>query len=392
VKRLEGTVQDYAWGSTDFIPELLGTEPTGKPQAELWLGGHASSPSTVDGRPLNELIESDPEGTLGAASVDEFGPQLPYLLKVLSAAKPLSLQAHPTRAQAEAGFAADEEAGLAGDAPTRTYKDTWPKPEMLCALVETEVLCGFREPAKTYALFEALGVPSALALVEPLREGGAEQLEEVFGAILRTEDASSLIGEVAQAADRIGGDRDEALVLFARTAEELAGPYPDDPGVLAALLMNRVSLERNQAIFLGAGNLHAYLHGSAVEIMANSDNVLRGGLTSKHINVEELLKILDFTPGFSGFVDCLEHPDGVFAYRPSAPEFALWRLEPSGRTVPVPSVKSGRVLLVYEGSVVLSSSVEQLELGRGQSAFVPAGEDASLSGDGVVFVAGPGIG
>lgn len=390
MRRLEGKVQDYAWGSTDFIPELLGTEPTGKPQAELWLGGHASAPSMVDGQPLNELIEADPDGTVGAASVAQFGPQLPYLLKVLSAAKPLSLQAHPTREQAEAGFAADEEAGLAADAPTRTYKDTWPKPEMLCALVETEVLCGFREPVQTYALIESLEVPSLLDLVEPLRDGGEEQLEKVFRSILRSDDASSLIAELVDQARGLEGSGE--LALFARTARELGEPYPDDPGVLAALLMNRVTLQPYQAIFLGAGNLHAYLRGSAVEIMANSDNVLRGGLTSKHINVEELTKILDFTPGFPGFVDCTEEPGGVWSYRPSAPEFALWRLEPGGGTVPVPDVDAGRVLLAYSGSVVLRTGDEELELSRGQSAFVPAGEDTSVTGTGVVFVAGPGIG
>jgi mannose-6-phosphate isomerase len=162
--------------------------------------------------------------------------------------------------------------------------------------------------------------------------------------------------------------------------------------VLGALLMNRVTLEPGQATFLGAGNLHAYLEGSAVEIMANSDNVLRGGLTSKFVNVEELLKILDFTPGFPGFVPCTEGPAGVWSYEPYAEEFALWRLVPGGATAPVPNRHTARVVLVTEGEFVLQSGSEQLELARGRSAFLSAGEEATLEGRGLAFVAGPGIG
>ncbi|HEX8510284.1 MAG TPA: type I phosphomannose isomerase catalytic subunit, partial [Propionibacteriaceae bacterium] len=158
MQRIEGTIQPYAWGSHTFIPELLGTEPTGEPQAELWLGAHSSSPAQVGGRGLDELVAADPDTFVGSASVAQFGPVLPYLLKVLAAAEPLSLQAHPSRAQAEAGFAAENAAGLALDAPDRTYRDNWPKPEMLCALGQADVLCGFREPASTYALFAELGV------------------------------------------------------------------------------------------------------------------------------------------------------------------------------------------------------------------------------------------
>ena len=391
MRRLEGRVQPYAWGSTDFIPELLGVEPTGEPQAELWLGAHTSAPAMVDGQPLDAVIAADPKGTVGEKSVQHFGPLLPYLLKVLSASKPLSLQAHPTRAQAEAGFGAEQEAGVALDAPTRTYRDDWPKPEMLCALVKTQVLCGFREPAETYALFEALGVPSALELVQPLRDGGAESLKKVFQDILRLgEDERAVVGEVVEATGRV--DDQDDLGLFADTAQRLGGAYPGDPGVLGALLMNRVTLEPGQATFLGAGNLHAYLEGSAVEIMANSDNVLRGGLTSKSVNVEELLKILDFTPGFPGFVPCTEGPAGVWSYEPYAEEFALWRLVPGGATAPVPNGHTARVVLVTEGEFMLQSGSEQLELARGRSAFLSAGEEATLEGRGLAFVAGPGIG
>ena len=389
--RLTGTVQPYAWGTTDFIPELLGTEPTGEPQAELWLGAHPSAVSTLGDRRLDELVGADPERMVGSAAVAQFGPMLPYLLKVLSAAKPLSLQAHPDRAQAEEGFAQEEEAGVPRDSPERTYKDDWPKPEAMCLLSEAELLCGFREPSESYGLFAELGVPGALELVEPLRDGGAAELKEVFAQILKLDQSQRhVVARVAEAARGRSGDGE--LGLFLQTAVTLGDAHPDDPGVLAALLMNRVRLERYQAVFLPAGNLHAYLHGNGVEIMANSDNVLRGGLTAKSINVAELLKVLDFTPGFPGVVPCVEEPAGVWSYRTPAPEFALWRLEVSGEALRVPRAGTGRVLLVTEGAVTARTSTATLSLDRGQSAFLTAEDDAELEGRGVVFVAGPGIG
>ncbi|HYP46117.1 MAG TPA: mannose-6-phosphate isomerase, class I [Propionibacteriaceae bacterium] len=386
ISRMQGTIQRYAWGTTDFIAELLGREPSGEPQAELWLGAHPSTPSLVGDRPLTDLIAEDADAVVGSESVAAFGPTLPYLLKVLSAAAPLSLQAHPSRAQAKEGFAAEEAAGIARDAAERTYRDDWPKPEMLCALVETEILCGFRSPAETYALFEQLGLGSTRHLIEPLREGGAAELEQVFGDILRLgEDASSVIGEVAQAAQRADSD-------FARTARELAERYPKDPGVLAALLMNRLTLAPADAVYLPAGNLHAYLRGSGIEIMANSDNVLRGGLTSKHVDVEELRKVLDFTPGVPGLVSCVEEQPGLWTYETPAPEFALWRLELTGSPLRLPATASGRVLLVVDGSVSAHDEEQPaLTLQRGQSAFVSAGEQVALEGTGTVFVAGPGV-
>ena len=389
--RLTGTVQPYAWGTTDFIAELLGTEPTGEPQAELWLGTHPSAVSMLGDRRLDELIDADPEPMVGSAAVAEFGPVLPYLLKVLSAAKPLSLQAHPDRAQAEEGFAQEEAAGVARDAPERTYKDDWPKPEAMCLLSDAELLCGFREPSETYALFAELGVPAALELVAPLQGGGARELKRVFAQILEHDGSQRhVVGRVLEAARGQSGDGE--FGLFLRTAVELGDAYPDDPGVLAALLMNRVRLERYQAVFLAAGNLHAYLHGNGVEIMANSDNVLRGGLTAKSVNVGELLKVLDFTPGFPGVVPCMEEPAGVWSYQTPAPEFALWRLEVGDTALPVPRAGSGRVLLVTEGSVTARTAGASLSLDRGQSAFLTAEDDAELGGRGVVFVAAPGIG
>lgn len=391
MERLTGTIQSYAWGSTTFIPELLGTEPTGKPQAELWLGAHASAPSLLGDEPLDELVASDPERVVGTQSVAEFGPTLPYLLKVLAAAEPLSLQAHPTRAQAEEGFARENDAGLELDDPVRVYRDSWPKPEMLCALTRAETLCGFRDPAQTHALFDELGVPSALELVATLQHGRSADLEEVFGRILRLPDGErDVIVEVVRAAADHVDDQGE-LGIFARTAVGLGKRHPDDPGVLAALTMNRVTLQPSEAIYLGAGNLHAYLEGSGVEIMANSDNVLRGGLTSKHVDVEELLTVLDFSYGFPDLVRCVEESPGVWLYQTPAPEFALWRLEVSSAPLTVPADGTGRVLLVADGAVTVRMGGEQLALSRGESAFLLADDEASLDGRAVVFAAGPGL-
>ena len=188
MERLTGVIQPYAWGSRTAIPEFLGVAPSGEPQAELWFGAHPLAPSTVDGEPLDKMVAHDPVGVVGAGSVDAFGPRLPFLLKVIAAAQPLSLQAHPSREEAEAGFESEQAAGIPRDAPNRTYRDGWPKPEVLCALVTTEALCGFREPDATYQLFAKLGVPDALDLIGPLADAalsGEERLATVFARLLR---------------------------------------------------------------------------------------------------------------------------------------------------------------------------------------------------------------
>jgi mannose-6-phosphate isomerase len=394
IARLTGVIQPYAWGSRTAIPELLGTEPTGEPQAELWFGAHPLTPSAVDGEPLDKVVAYDPVGVVGRPSVEAFGPRLPFLLKIIAAAQPLSLQAHPSREQAEAGFAREQAAGIPREAPNRTYRDGWPKPEVLCALVETEALCGFREPSETYQLFEGLGVASALKLVKPLGDAAdapaEKRLATVFSRLLRlTAEQRSVIIEVAHAAEAVSGSGD--LPSFARTARELNAYYPGDPGVLAALLMNRMTLKPGDALFMPPGNLHAYLSGGGVEIMANSDNVMRGGLTPKYINVDELLAILDFTPGLRGLITPVEESRGVWRYPTPAPEFTLWRIEADGELVTVPAGTTGRIVLVTDGQLTATSPVAKLDLVRGEAALLTAGEEAVVIGRGTAFVGGPGV-
>ena len=393
MERLTGVIQPYAWGSRTAIPELLGVEATGEPQAELWLGAHPLAPSTVDGEPLDKLVAEDPVSMVGRASVEAFGPRLPFLLKIIAAAQPLSLQAHPSREQAAAGYAREQAAGVPRDAPQRTYRDGWPKPELLCAFVETDALCGFREPAATYQMFEKLAVDRALTLVAALADAdvpAAERLRVAFSRLLRlTPDERSVISELAQAAEAIQEPDDVAS--FARTASELNTHHPGDPGVLAALLMNRITLQPGDALFMPSGNLHAYLSGGGVEIMANSDNVMRGGLTPKYVNVDELLAVLDFTPGLRGLITPLEESPGVWRYPTPAPEFTLWRLEPHAESAAVPAAGSGRILLVTDGELTAMSTTTRLDLGRGEAALLSAGEEAAVTGRGTAFVGGPGV-
>src|SRR5215211_461522 len=209
IKRLTGTIQTYAWGSRTMIPELLGLPPTGEPQAELWLGAHPMAPSLVEGRQLDQLVAENPAGVMGARPYANFGPRLPFLMKIIAADRPLSLQAHPSRAQAEAGFAEEESAGIPVYASNRTYRDTWPKPEVLCALGPTEALCGFRDPAETYRLFEQFGAPGTLPIVRALNDGSRDpkdRLKEVFRRLLRLSGGErAVIHQVAGVADSFRG-------------------------------------------------------------------------------------------------------------------------------------------------------------------------------------------
>ena len=388
---MTGAVQGYPWGSTTVLPRFLGREPDGTPQAELWLGAHSSAPSTLGGESLDRLVDADPIRVVGEASVQRFGPRLPYLLKVLAADQPLSLQAHPSRSRAEAGFAADNAAGLPVGSPERVFADDWPKPEMMVALTPVEALCGFRDPTRTYELFARLDVPGVSSRVRPLAEGGADALAGVLRGLLGlTTTERSLVSHLVAAAAALRHP-DAELAEFADTAVLLDRYFPGDPGVLAALLLNRLRLDPGDALYLPAGNLHAYLGGSGVEVMANSDNTLRGGLTSKLVSVDALLSTLDFTPSRPPLVEPVAEADGRWRYPTPAPEFRLWRLEPAASAVEMPARQAGRVLLVVAGELTLHQGADQLVLRRGEAAFCFPGDVVSVRGTGTAFVAGPGV-
>ncbi|MFE7446265.1 mannose-6-phosphate isomerase, class I [Streptomyces chartreusis] len=375
--RLDNTVRPYAWGSTTAIPKLLGVEPTGEPQAEMWMGAHPGAPSRTGRGTLVEVIEADPARELGAEAVAKFGPHLPFLLKVLAAGAPLSLQVHPNLEQAKEGYADEEARGIPVDAGHRNYKDANHKPELICALTEFDGLCGFRDPLRTADLLDGLGVDSLKPYVDLLHAHPEEAaLREVLTAILSADpdEMAHTVAEAAAACSRLGG----AYAPYA----DIAHHYPGDPGVIAAMLLNHVRLQPGEALFLGAGIPHAYLNGLGVEIMANSDNVLRCGLTPKHVDVPELLRIVRFEAGDAGVLRPEAAPDGEEVYETPIDEFRLSRyVLPEGTTAHDLTRATPQILLCTAGAV----RAGEHELTPGRSVFVPAGEKAEVSGAGTVF-------
>ncbi|MCB5911165.1 mannose-6-phosphate isomerase, class I [Streptomyces pinistramenti] len=393
--RLVNTVRPYAWGSTTAIPKLLGTEPTGEPQAEMWMGAHPGAPSRIDRGaglvPLSEVIAAAPEAELGAASVRAFGPRLPFLLKLLAAGSPLSLQVHPDLAQAAEGFADEERRGVLLDAGHRNYKDTQHKPELICALTPFEGLCGFRHPAQAADILEGLDVDDLKPYVDILRAGPEDAaLREVLTAVLSAEPAAmaETVERAAAAADERSAEGGPHAAAYAAYAS-LAHHYPGDPGVLAAMLLHHVQLQPGEALFLGAGIPHAYLDGLGVELMANSDNVLRCGLTPKHVDVPELLRIVRFEAGDPGVLRP-EAVDGEEIYETPVDEFRLSRFVLAPGAAPRPlEPGTPQVLLCTAGTVEAHTAGTTdggtLTLAPGESAFVPAGEQVTVSGDGTLF-------
>ncbi|MFF4457679.1 mannose-6-phosphate isomerase, class I [Streptomyces goshikiensis] len=377
--RLTNTIRPYAWGSTTAIPALLGVEPSGEPQAEMWMGAHPGAPSRLDRgageTTLPAVIAADPERELGAAAVAKFGPRLPFLLKLLAAGSPLSLQVHPDLAQARAGFADEEARGVPIDAGHRNYKDPNHKPELICALTPFSGLCGFRRPLEAAALLDGLGVDSLKPYVDLLHAHPEEAaLREMLTAVLGGDRAemARTVNEVAAAAERLGGPYEP----YASLVHE----YPGDPGVIAAMLLNHVELQPGEAMFLGAGVPHAYLDGLGVELLANSDNVLRAGLTPKHVDVPELLRVVRFESGDPALLR--PEGDAEEVYETPTDEFRLSRfaLAPGGEPRVLPS-GAPQILLCTAGS----PKAGELTLAPGESVFVPAGEKSELSGIGTVF-------
>lgn len=396
---LRGAIRTYAWGSRTAIAEFTGRPtPTPHPEAELWLGAHPADPAYLEtgggAESLLEVVAADPAGQLGAASVAEFGDQLPFLLKVLAADEPLSLQAHPSAQQAADGFAREEAAGVPLNSPIRNYRDRNHKPELVVALDRFEALAGFRDPGDTVHLFRALDVEALTPYVNLLAgQSDADGLRALFTTWITLAQPSLdvLVPAVLDGAVRYLSSDDTRFVREARTLLELGERYPADAGVLASLLLNRLTLEPGEGIYLPAGNLHAYLRGLAVEIMANSDNVLRGGLTPKHVDVPELLRVLDFSPASEAHLHVETVTDGAQTrYRTPAREFALSRFDLADGEPTQVGIKGPRILLCTQGDVTLDGSGTALKVRAGQSVWVPAdGGSVTLTGrsDARVFMA-----
>nr|WP_206426231.1 mannose-6-phosphate isomerase, class I [Nakamurella antarctica] len=394
---MRNRIRPYAWGSRTAIAELLGEPvPSAHPYAELWLGAHPGDPSQIDidGAPtrLDTAIARDPELHLGAEAAHRFHDRLPFLLKVLAAEQPLSLQAHPSIIQAEQGYDQEDAQGIPLASPDRNYKDRFHKPELICALTPFEALCGFRDPAATVKVLAGLQVPELdhfLSLLSGQPDSdGVRALFSTLVTLPQTRMTQLLSAVLAGAVTAIG--RGTPFEAEYRTALSLGERYPEDWGALASLMLNRLTLQPGEALYLPAGNLHAYLSGVGVEIMANSDNVLRGGLTPKHVDVPELVRILDFSAGDREVLTG-EVRDGIEVYyQTPAPEFELSRLDLAGADVGAMITLASlgpQILLCTEGAVsVAHNDGSVLDLRRGQSAWIKA-RDRSVSvwGNGTIY-------
>lgn len=387
--KLTNVIRDYSWGSRTHLARLQGLADSDRPLAELWMGAHPGAPSRLpDGRPLDVVIESDPQQTLGAHVAGRFDDRLPFLLKLLAAAEPLSLQVHPTTARARTGFREENAAGKGLDAPDRNYRDASHKPELIYALTRFEGMAGFRDLDRTAEIVRQLRLPWLDEVADRLASSPApfQTLRGVVGGWLTLEgdELTARVAEVGKAAtaaeaqahkvdprarpplsDRQSVER-ESLRVFAQTAA-LSAAYPCDAGVLVTLLLNHVVLAPGEAMFLDAGVIHAYTSGFGVEIMASSDNVVRAGLTPKHVDIPELMRITDFRPMPAPLWSPLEEGAGAELFQPPVEDFSL-------EVAPLPTTAvatSGpRLVVVLEGAAELSSAGRELALAQGESAFV----------------------
>lgn len=398
---LTGAVRTYAWGSRNHIPKFLGVPPTGEPQAELWFGAHDADPSRLpDGRYLNDAIREDPVGMLGERVTSLFGPRLPFLVKALAAAEPLSLQVHPTTARARIGFVEENAAGIPVDAPERNYRDEFHKPEMVFALTRFEGMAGFRDVGRSAQILRLLDLPWADEVAWRLESGPAFQaLHGVVAEMLSMggddlADLLATLGAAALRAEERGHREDlrnrrrdlertavarEGTRVFAQTAQ-LVKRYPDDPGVLVTLLLNHVVLAPGEAMFLDAGVIHAYTSGFGLEVMASSDNVVRAGLTAKHVDVGELLEIANFTPMPPPLWQPSVHGSSEH-FAPPATEFEVVIGDGSIAEV---RLNGPRIVVALDEPVeVEAANRERATLTRGEAVFV---SDA----DGAITVAGAG--
>jgi mannose-6-phosphate isomerase len=389
---LRPVILPYAWGSRTGIAELQGRPvPSAGPEAELWMGAHPSAPSGLARRPetLDALIAADPDRELGPRCVARFGPRLPFLLKVLSAGQALSIQLHPSRAQAEEGFRAENKRGLAPGDPARNYTDDWPKPELLYALTPFEVAAGLRSAADAAGILRALDVDQLQPLAAGLEEGTSE-LAAVLGSVLEWPEAGrkELVADVTSACLPLAAGGPYAAACAAALRE--AAHHPGDLGVVALLLMRHEVLQPGQAVFMPAGGLHAYLSGTGVEVLANSDNVIRAGLTAKHVDVPELLRLLEPAVAVP-VLSPVTLAEGITWFDTPAPEFRLYLVE-LGPALTLPGAGPRIVLCTAGAAVLRGESGDTAELARGGSCFLAAADGpVRAAGRARLALAAPGL-
>lgn len=386
--RLEPQFQRYAWGDPHFLPALFGKDnAAGEPFAEAWFGAHPMAPSVavIEGAyiPLDRLIARCPKAIVGADASDRFGG-LPYLLKVIAAARPLSIQVHPSRDQAAVGFQSENEAGLPADAAERTFRDPNHKPELLVALTDFDVLCGFRPFDEIARALEALPeVAMALPSFEPSPEGLRRLVEAYFRMANLDQCIQRLIDRLRRENERTPFLPDQPGYWALVADSEFSRPGHPDPGVLFVFLLKMRRLAPGQAVFLDAGVLHSYLRGAGVEVMANSDNVVRCGLTSKRVDVPQLLGIVRYESDAPSPFSGVSANDGEVVYPTPAAEFELARSElRAGHGVGPRRAEGAEVLLVIgetpDLQVTFRSGSYECVIGRGGACLVPDGVTYSV--------------
>jgi mannose-6-phosphate isomerase len=381
---LQNSARDYAWGSTTSIPDYFGLPATGHPMAEIWFGTHPGSMTTVAGNgTLLELRNQEP---------------LPFLFKILAAGTPLSIQAHPNTQQAIDGFATENALGIPLDAADRNYKDDKHKPEMLVALTEFRAAVGFRPLSEATEVFDLISSHAnangyqRLALTfatwsQTLKEQG---VQAVFTQLLQSRgQLVEITSDLAKAtAPELAGKGWSAPLEHLYMVPELEQLYPGDPGIIIFLLMNLVELKPFEAIQVGAGVIHAYLGGLGLEIMASSDNVLRGGLTPKHIDVAELQKVLSFDSGEFTTLAAKKLMNGLYEYPRSVSDYLMYRIEVGGSNLLADlRLANPAIVICTSGEIAIGDSKENRQvLTKGQVAYLADANFFSFSGSGTAFL------
>ena len=399
---LKNVIQEYAWGSRTAISSLLGLQvPSANPQAELWMGAHPKAPSRVrcgsEWMSLADLIRKNPEDILGSWVAKKFNGKLPYLFKVLAAEKPLSIQAHPNPVQAREGFERENRLGIAPDAPERNYKDDNHKPECICALTPFWALNGFRKIWDTCLLLEKTCSKELNKELGDLKDQpDSRGLKRFFGSLMTMDPKrqQQVVSDAVRYARKRRGEDPVYDPLYDPVYEwivKLHSAYPNDPGVLFPMMLNLVCLKPGQAMYLPAGEPHAYLDGLGIELMANSDNVLRGGLTPKHVDVPELLKVLNFEERDVQLLS--PHPKRACEreYSSRAEEFVLSVVETEpGVSYESPENRSIEILICTRGagSIIDSGSSGPIDISKGVSVVIPSAvEKYRIEGDTTLYKA-----
>ena len=366
----------YAWGSVDLLPALLHMRSDSRPVAEIWMGAHPALPSSieVDGQEvdLDDYVEHHAQQALGTGIVNRSGAQLPYMIKLLAAGQPLSLKVHPTRKQAEKGYDREDAAGIPLTDPTRNYRDRSHKPEMLYALTPFEMMCGFRRVEVIWDLLAGLGVAELAPFIESLdRADPSEALRLTLTALLTgdTRQQQVLTRAVVASASERSTHRPEY-----RLVQDLSEHFPNDIGIVASLFLNHLRIDPGESVFIGAGLIHSHIRGLGLELTVTSDNALRAGLTSKHVDVPELLDLVRFTSLTPALVPAA-HLGDASIFLPPVADFALWTYTPAsdadGTLVTLHGPSAGaRIAVCCAGHCTLTCHGERLVLTPGQSAFI----------------------